>query len=97
MAGRPKGSKNKRTALLRGATSVAVEAAMKKIPNAFKGDAHAFLCIIYKDKSQPIALRMDAAKAAIPYEKPRLQSTAVTGPDGGILRVTIESADASLL
>lgn len=27
---------------------------------------------IYKDAAQPIALRMDAAKAAIAYEKPRL-------------------------
>ena len=80
-----------------GATSRAVEAALKAMSKAFKGDAHAFLCVIYKDKDQPLAIRLDAAKAAIPYEKPRLQSTAVTGGDGGLLRVIIQSDDAKLI
>jgi hypothetical protein len=40
--------------------------------DAFDGDAHAFLMAIYKDATQPIVSRMDAAKAAIGYEKPRL-------------------------
>ena len=30
--------------------------------------------IVYKDLNQPIGLRMEAAKAAMPYEKPRLAS-----------------------
>jgi type III secretory pathway component EscU len=87
MAGRPKGSKNKRSALLMGATSEAVEVAMRRIPNAFKGDAHAFLCILYKDEDQPMPVRIDAAKAAIAYEKPKLQSTALTSPDGSDLAI----------
>ncbi len=29
---------------------------------------------VYKDPKQPIGLRMEAAKAALPYEKPRLAS-----------------------
>ncbi len=29
---------------------------------------------VYKDLRQPIGLRMEAAKAALPYEKPRLAS-----------------------
>ena len=29
---------------------------------------------VYRDLSQPIGLRMEAAKAALPYEKPRLAS-----------------------
>ena len=29
---------------------------------------------VYKDLKQPIGLRMEAAKAALPYEKPRLAS-----------------------
>ena len=29
---------------------------------------------VYKDLNQPIGLRMEAAKAALPYEKPRLAS-----------------------
>lgn len=92
MAGRPKGSRNKRSAALMGATSRAVEAALKMMPKAFKGDAHAFLCVIYKDTAQPLAIRLDAAKAAIPYEKPRLQTMAVIGDMAAPIRhsVTIE-------
>jgi len=41
----------------------------------FKGDAHAFLMMVYKDPSLPLALRLDAAKAAIPFEKPALAAT----------------------
>jgi hypothetical protein len=37
-------------------------------------DAHALLVSVYKDPSQPLDLRIDAAKAAIPFEKPRLSS-----------------------
>ena len=40
----------------------------------FHGDAHALLMTVYKDLKQPIGLRMEAAKAALPYEKPRLAS-----------------------
>ena len=42
--------------------------------DAFEGDSHALLMAIYKDPRQPVSLRLDAAKAAIGYEKPRLQS-----------------------
>jgi hypothetical protein len=38
----------------------------------FEGDAHAFLMSIYKDKSLPLNLRLDAAKSAIRYEKPAM-------------------------
>ena len=37
-----------------------------------KGDALAFLTAIYKDQSKPDNLRLDAAKAAIRYERPAL-------------------------
>ena len=40
----------------------------------FHGDAHALLMTVYKDLKQPIGLRIEAAKAALPYEKPRLAS-----------------------
>jgi hypothetical protein len=40
--------------------------------DAFEGDAHALLAAVYKDPAQPMELRMEAAKAAIGYEKPRL-------------------------
>jgi hypothetical protein len=46
----------------------------------FKGDAHAFLMMVYKDPSLPLALRLDAAKAAIPFEKPALPATWPASP-----------------
>jgi hypothetical protein len=54
--------------------------------DAFDGDAHGLLMAIYKDAAQPIELRMDAAKAAIGYEMPRL--AAVEGKVEG--RMTLE-------
>jgi hypothetical protein len=83
MAGRPKGhpktggrrrgTPNKRT-VERGK---AVAAAAEKIAaalgeGAFDGDAHAFLMAVYKNDRLPVELRMDTARAAIGYEKPRL-------------------------
>ncbi len=49
------------------------------IPNVFQGDSHALLMAIYKDPRQPMSLRLDAAKAAIGYEKPRLSTTDLSG------------------
>jgi hypothetical protein len=40
----------------------------------FEGDAHALLIWAYKHPELPLALRIDAAKGALPYEKPRLMS-----------------------
>ena len=42
------------------------------MPGAFEGDAHALLMWVYKDPTKRLAIRVDAAKAAAPYEKPRL-------------------------
>jgi len=42
--------------------------------NAFEGDAHAFLMAVYKNPEAEFAHRLDAAKAAIRYEKPSLAS-----------------------
>jgi hypothetical protein len=72
--GRPSGAKNLRTEereVFMQRASEAIEATLK---DAFTGDAHAFLMTVYKDKDQPIERRLDAAKAAAPYEKPRLSS-----------------------
>ena len=72
-AGRRPGTPNKRTeqreqAMQEAATQVGeVLGAV-----AFEGDAHALLMMIYKDTSKPLDVRLDAAKAAIGYEKPRL-------------------------
>lgn len=73
--GRPKGSKNLHTL----AREEKVEQAAAEIAGAlglqhFEGDAHALLMLVYKDAAQPLDLRLDAAKAAIGYEKPKLSS-----------------------
>ena len=44
----------------------------KVLPESFDGDAHTLLIATYRDLSQPIEIRLDAAKAAIGYETPRL-------------------------
>jgi hypothetical protein len=40
------------------------------LSNVFEGDAHALRVMIYKDPALPLAIRLDTAKAAIPFEKP---------------------------
>ena len=42
--------------------------------DAFDGDALALMQAIYRDASQPTNLRLDAAKSAIPFERPRLST-----------------------
>jgi hypothetical protein len=83
-SGRPKGAKNKRTA----EREQEMEKAAERIAgilgeNAFEGDAHALLMAVYKDQAQPLKARLDAAIAAIGYEKPRLSSVDAT-LDGNI-------------
>jgi hypothetical protein len=77
--GRKKGSSNKRTEQRLAAMQEAVKKIEAALPDAFEGDSHALLASIYKDPSQPIQLRMDAAKAAIAYERPRLAATELSG------------------
>jgi hypothetical protein len=71
--GRQKGSKNKRTLLLEERGRALLDNAKDIIGSQpFDGDAHALLILTYKDKSLPLNLRLDAAKAAIRFEKPAL-------------------------
>lgn len=79
--GRPLGSKNRRTRERDAALLEAQKKIGKTLGGAFEGDAHALLILVYKDPSQPIELRADAAKAAIRYEKPALASTVVEHRD----------------
>ena len=78
--GRAKGTPNKRTRELLDATRAVREKARRVLGNdAFDGDAHALLVLVYRDTSLPIELRLDAAKVAINYESPRLQAIQVEG------------------
>jgi hypothetical protein len=52
------------------------------IPDAFAGDAHAFLVAVYKDPKFDHHTRQDAARAALPYEKPRLQAVTLANEGG---------------
>jgi hypothetical protein len=56
-----------------------IELAMRKagIKAPEFGDAHAFLRWTYRHPGLPFELRLKAAIAAAPYEKPRLSSTRV--------------------
>ncbi len=72
--GRQKGTPNKRTVEREAAVQDAAEKIGTAIPDAFDGDSHALLMAVYKDPEQPIDRRIEAAKAAIGYEKPRLQA-----------------------
>jgi hypothetical protein len=78
--GRKKGSKNKRTLLLEGAARQLLDDAKRILGDeTFEGDAHALLMLTYKNKSLPLAVRLDAAKAAIRFEKPAMSTVDARG------------------
>ena len=72
--GRPPGAKNRRTKAVEAATVEAASKIAEAIDEAFDGDAHALLMAVYKNPANEMALRIDAAKAAIRYERPALSS-----------------------
>jgi hypothetical protein len=80
--GRPRGARNRRTKEIIQLGQAAAAAIENAIPDAFIGDAHTLLMTIYKNPTFDMAVRLDAAKAAAPYEKPKLASTEFKGdPD----------------
>jgi len=95
-AGRPKGAKNKRTAELAKAVEATATVLEGVIPDAFKGDAHAYLMALYKDPRMDKETRLRAAQAAAPYEKPKLASTEFKGDADSPLKhkLTIEFVSA---
>jgi hypothetical protein len=70
--GRQKGTPNKRTMAREARIAEAAAAIESAMPEAFKGDAHAYLMAVYKNPSLPTKDRLAAATAAIGYEKPKL-------------------------
>lgn len=79
--GRQKGTPNKRSIVLEQKAREAAEIIEGTLPEAFKGDAHALLMTIYKDPNNPMPLRIDAAKAAIGFEKPKLAAVQHSGDE----------------
>jgi hypothetical protein len=64
-AGRPAGSRNKKSAALRHA-----------LQSGF--DPIDFLCDLAQDESQDVRLRLEAVKTLLPYVKPRLNAMTVS-------------------
>jgi hypothetical protein len=58
-------------------TTVKIAAALG--PDAFNGDALAFLQALYRDTAQAVETRLHAARVAVAYEKPRLAAVALDG------------------
>ena len=83
--GRQKGARNKTTVRTIEAQKAAAEFIERVLPGAFEGDAHAYLMAVYKNPDNKQSIRVDAAKAALPYEKARLASVEHTGKDGAAL------------
>jgi len=91
--GRSKGAKNKRTEKLQAEVAKVAASIEHTVPNAFSGDAHAYLMRVYKDPAKADNLRIDAAKAAVQYEKPKLATTDLkhSGEISGVVRFVIEN------
>ena len=71
--GRVAGTPNKRKR--QAVVAEAIARVGETIPDAFAGDAHALLIATYKNPNLDLHVRLDAAKAALPYEKPRRRNT----------------------
>lgn len=74
-SGRPPGARNQKTAEFKEALQEAHELVEAVLPEPFHGDAHTLLMVLHKDIGQDMAVRLDAAKAAIRFEKPALAAT----------------------
>ena len=68
-AGRPRGAKNKRTLESEAEMKAAADELTATIPNAFPGDALAYLQSVYRDPRNPVPLRKDAAWKAVRFER----------------------------
>jgi hypothetical protein len=79
--GRKKGVKNKRTRRIESAARRLLDDAKGVLGDQgaklFEGDAHALMVLTYKNPKLPLDVRMDAAKAAIRFEKPAFTQTAI--------------------
>ncbi len=67
------GRERKALAIQQKVNSILTEALVQP----FLGDAHALLVLAYKHPGVPTEIRLDAAKAAIGYEKPKLAPSTI--------------------
>src|SRR5690349_14974734 len=76
-AGRKPGGKNRRTVEIEKAMQAVVAEFEAQHPNLFAGDGVTLLQTVYKNPDVPWDVRVDAAKAAAPFERPKLVAAAV--------------------
>jgi hypothetical protein len=74
VGGRKKGTPNKQELPLARALREAREKAEREVAADPNCDAHSLLRMVYLDTTLPIEVRIDAAKAAIGYELPKLNA-----------------------
>ena len=86
--GRVAGTPNKRKR--QAVVAEAIARVGETIPDAFAGDAHALLIAIYKNPNLDLHVRLQAAKAALPYEKPRLQAVTLANQGAEPLKMRSE-------
>jgi hypothetical protein len=75
--GRRPGSPNRDTTKRTAYVKAAIVRFEAEVPEAFIGDAVAFMQLIYRDPNQELSVRLDAAKAASRFERPTLAATLV--------------------
>ena len=94
--GRPKGARNKKSVDFEKKLAAKARAIDRAVKGAFTGTSHDYLMGLYKDPDMPVETRMDAAKACLPYERPRLSSIEVGGSGGQPIVVNIVGKAAKL-
>jgi hypothetical protein len=55
-----------------------------------------FLLKVMRNESLALGVRIDAARAVLPYLKPRLSSSEVSGTNGGPLQFIVSADDMAL-
>ena len=78
--GRQRGAKNRTTLERQRALRDAAQIITRNGHDAFAGDAHTLLISVLQNPSIPLDIRIEAAKAAIAYEKPKLAPIAPPEP-----------------
>lgn len=89
-SGRAKGTPNKFSLAKKRAKEKAAKKIEAVIDDAYPHNAHALLVAVYKDPKNDLPIRLDAAKAAIGYEVPRLTAVDMKA------NVTVKSHEEAL-